>query len=67
NLACLCVRHHLLKTLGLWHAQQGINGAIGFTSALGRRYLTHPEPIEEPIEQLIEALIRPPTPPPRAG
>src|SRR5690606_38911944 len=26
NLECLCVRHHLLKTLGIWQAQQGTNG-----------------------------------------
>src|SRR5690606_32421755 len=54
NLECLCVRHHLLKTLGLWQAHQSINGVISFTSALGRRYLTHPEPIDEHIDELLQ-------------
>ena len=49
NLACLCVRHHRLKTVGLWTAWQNPdNATIVWTSPLGPRYITHPEPIDEP-------------------
>ena len=49
NLQCLCVRHHVLKTAGLWTAHQTEDGQrILWTSALGRTYVTDPEPIDEP-------------------
>jgi len=49
NLQCLCVRHHVLKTAGLCTAYQTEDGQrFLWTSALGRTYLTDPEPVEEP-------------------
>ena len=48
NLCCLCVRHHILKTAGLWTPWQQDDGTILWRSALGLTYRTEPEPAEEP-------------------
>jgi hypothetical protein len=39
NLACLCKRHHTLKTETEWTAEQQPDGSIRWTSPLGRDYL----------------------------
>ncbi|MBQ9918791.1 MAG: DUF222 domain-containing protein [Microbacterium sp.] len=57
NLACLCTRHHTLKTETPWTARQGPDGTIEWTSPLGRsvtdrphRYLAFaPEPDPPPF------------------
>lgn len=41
NLACLCRKHHALKTAGFWHARQPKPGMLEWTSPGGRRYMTH--------------------------
>ncbi|KAA9150058.1 DUF222 domain-containing protein [Microbacterium lushaniae] len=38
NLACLCKRHHTLKTETEWVASQSPDGSIHWTSPLGRGY-----------------------------
>ncbi|QBR87759.1 HNH endonuclease [Microbacterium wangchenii] len=38
NLACLCKRHHTLKTETEWVASQSPDGSIQWTSPLGRGY-----------------------------
>ena len=48
NLCCLCVRHHVLKTAGLWVPWQQDDGTIHWRSHLGGTYRTKPEPVEEP-------------------
>ena len=48
NLCCLCVRHHVVKTAGLWKPEQLPDGRIIWRSPLGRVYVTEPEPAEEP-------------------
>ena len=48
NLCCLCVRHHILKTAGLWTPWQQPDGTILWRSHLGHTYRTEPEPVEEP-------------------
>jgi hypothetical protein len=48
NLCCLCVRHHVLKTAGLWVPWQHDDGTIHWRSHLGGTYRTKPEPVEEP-------------------
>lgn len=53
NLACLCRRHHRLKTFSGW-SYQALDGGPGpgaperryaWTSPHGHRYLAHPEPL----------------------
>jgi hypothetical protein len=48
NLACLCRRHHRLKTFTAWTYQaiRTTTGTRGYawTSPHGHRYLTHPDP-----------------------
>ncbi len=48
NLECLCVRHHRLKSAGLWTAYQVIEGTIVWTSPLGRVYIVRPDRVDEP-------------------
>ncbi|WP_295784622.1 HNH endonuclease signature motif containing protein [uncultured Microbacterium sp.] len=43
NLACLCKRHHVLKTETPWTAAQQPDGSIVWTSPLGRRTSDPPE------------------------
>ncbi|MFS0794705.1 DUF222 domain-containing protein [Microbacterium sp. 1P10AE] len=43
NLACLCKRHHTLKTETPWTAQQLLDGTIEWTSPLGRSVTDRPE------------------------
>ncbi|MFJ7748328.1 DUF222 domain-containing protein [Arthrobacter sp. NPDC097144] len=43
NLANLCKKHHRLKTLGHWKAQQVSPGVLEWISPLGRHYQTQPE------------------------
>lgn len=43
NLACLCTRHHTLKTETPWVARQLPDGSIEWTSPLGRVITDHPE------------------------
>jgi hypothetical protein len=43
NLACLCKRHHTLKTEKPWKARQLPDGTIRWTSPLGRTRLDKPE------------------------
>jgi len=42
NLAHLCEEHHRLKTLTGWSVEQIGDGALRWTSPLGKTYLTHP-------------------------
>jgi len=42
NLAHLCEEHHRLKTLSGWTVEQIGDGALRWTSPLGKTYLTHP-------------------------
>ncbi len=57
NLACLCKRHHTLKTEKPWKAHQLPDGTIRWTSPLGRtrvdkpeRYVAfHPDPSPPPF------------------
>lgn len=44
NLACLCTRHHTLKTETEWTAAQDADGTIRWTSPLHRSYADSPEP-----------------------
>jgi len=44
----LCVRHHVLKSAGLWRAHQVFEGIIAWTSPLGRTYIVHPDKVDEP-------------------
>ncbi|MCC9198237.1 DUF222 domain-containing protein [Arthrobacter sp. zg-Y820] len=43
NLAHLCKKHHLFKTLGFWKARQVTPGVLEWISPLGRHYTTQPE------------------------
>ncbi|WP_035764953.1 HNH endonuclease signature motif containing protein, partial [Arthrobacter sp. H20] len=56
NLACLCKRHHKLKTDGYWHYHQPEAGTIIAISPAGETYLTKPDPPPPPPQ--------PPDPPP---
>lgn len=44
NMACLCKRHHTLKTETEWAAEQLPDGSIRWTSPLRRHYLDVPAP-----------------------
>ncbi|SDH83745.1 HNH endonuclease [Arthrobacter subterraneus] len=44
NLACLCAKHHRLKTIGLWDYMQPEPGTITATSPAGKTYTTQPPP-----------------------
>ncbi|MFJ6653956.1 DUF222 domain-containing protein [Microbacterium sp. NPDC091313] len=56
NLACLCKRHHTLKTEKEWRAEQLADGSIRWRTPLGRiatdvpeRYVVfHPDPVGDP-------------------
>jgi len=43
NLAHLCLRHHTLKTVTPWTAEQRPDGSLLWTSPLGRTVTDHPE------------------------
>lgn len=43
NLACLCTRHHTLKTETPWTARQRPDGSLEWTSPLGRSVTDRPE------------------------
>ena len=43
NLACLCTRHHTLKTETSWTARQGPDGSVEWTSPLGSTVTDRPE------------------------
>ena len=43
NLANLCPKHHLYKTLGFWRARQERPGVLEWISPLGRVYRTAPQ------------------------
>lgn len=43
NLACLCTRHHTLKTETSWTARQGPDGSIEWTSPLANTVTDRPE------------------------
>lgn len=42
NLAALCKKHHMFKTLGFWKHRQPEDGTLHVTSVAGRRYTTTP-------------------------
>lgn len=42
NLACLCRKHHLLKTFWGWRAVQSPVGTVVWTSPSGQEFTTHP-------------------------
>ncbi|WP_323960846.1 DUF222 domain-containing protein [Arthrobacter sp. JZ12] len=44
NLACLCRRHHALKTNGHWRYSQPEPGTVTATSPAGKTYTTQPPP-----------------------
>jgi hypothetical protein len=44
NLACLCRRHHIWKHLEQSGLIQITPGTLGFTTPLGQRIVTHPDP-----------------------
>jgi hypothetical protein len=50
NTCCLCRTHHRLKTHSGWRLAPGPNGALLWTSPLGRQYRTHPGLWAEPVE-----------------
>ncbi len=43
NLAALCKKHHMFKTMGFWKHSQPVEGTIHTTSLGGRTYATLPE------------------------
>jgi len=45
NLAHLCRRHHVLKTVAAWTVQQTSPGVLVWISPTGRRHTDHPEPV----------------------
>jgi hypothetical protein len=44
NLAHLCRRHHVLKTMEAWTVEQITPGVLVWTSPTGRKHTDHPEP-----------------------
>ncbi|WP_425563145.1 DUF222 domain-containing protein [Microbacterium jejuense] len=45
NLAHLCRRHHVLKTIDAWTVEQTSPGVLVWTSPTGRRHTDRPEPV----------------------
>jgi len=45
NLAHLCRRHHVLKTIEAWSVEQTSPGVLVWTSPTGRRHIDRPEPV----------------------
>ena len=45
NLAHLCRRHHVLKTVEAWTVEQASPGILVWTSPTGRRHTDRPEPV----------------------
>ena len=48
NLACLCRRHHRLKTFTGWDYQQHADGSYTWVSPRGQTFITHPLPKRAP-------------------
>ena len=48
NLACLCRRHHRLKTFTTWDYHRARDGDYTWTSPLGQTYRTSPQPLTPP-------------------
>jgi hypothetical protein len=48
NLACLCRRHHRLKTFTGWHYERADDGSYRWTSPRGQHFTTHPLPKRAP-------------------
>jgi len=44
NLACFCIRHHVLKTETTWTVTQLRDGTLKFHSPLGNTYYDQPPP-----------------------
>ncbi|WP_458116597.1 DUF222 domain-containing protein [Arthrobacter sp. D2-10] len=44
NLAALCKKHHMFKTMGFWRHSQPHEGTMLSTSFAGKTYMTLPEP-----------------------
>jgi hypothetical protein len=53
NLACLCRMHHLLKHLKHSGLIQITPGVLGFTTPLGQRLVTHPEPYIDELQMTL--------------
>jgi hypothetical protein len=49
NLACLCRKHHLFKHLTGSDLIQIRPGILGWTTPLGQRYVTRPEPYPDEL------------------
>jgi hypothetical protein len=49
NLACLCKPHHVWKHLKQTGLIQITPGILGFTTPLGQRIVTHPEPYDDEL------------------
>ena len=49
NLACLCRRHHRLKTFTAWHYQPVGDGSYRWTSPRGQTFVTSPLPTRGPV------------------
>ncbi|MBW9092731.1 DUF222 domain-containing protein [Microbacterium jejuense] len=56
NLAHLCRRHHILKTIEAWTVEQTTPGVLVWTSPTGRRHTDRPEPVVRfiPDDALLE-------------
>ncbi len=71
NLACLCRKHHLLKTFwNAWRDRQHPDGTITWTTPTGRTYTTRPgSRLLLPTWNTTTATLAPPTeqPPPAIG
>ncbi|MCV7346327.1 HNH endonuclease signature motif containing protein [Mycolicibacterium rhodesiae] len=71
NLACMCRKHHLLKTFWAgWSERQHPDGAIEWTSPTGRTYITRPgSHLLMPTWDTTTATLAPPKgePPPSIG
>jgi hypothetical protein len=48
NLACLCRRHHRLKTFTAWTYTRLVDGRYGWTSPHGHVYYSVPQPKTDP-------------------
>jgi hypothetical protein len=60
NLACLCRKHHLFKHLTGSDLIQIRPGILGWTTPLGQRYVTRPEPYPDELSLVLkQARLRP--------
>jgi hypothetical protein len=60
NLACLCRKHHLFKHLTGSDLIQITPGVLGWTTPLGLRYVTRPEPYPDDDLLLVTSTHGPP-------